>query len=450
MKTEIKPVAENEVLLQVEVPQEEVQRRYEQTLRRLAQEVSLPGFRKGKVPVQMVVSRLGEDYVRSQTLEDFLPEWYDAALHETEVDAVSMPELDLQKLTLDEPFSFTAKVQVRPTPSLGEYKGLTVPKRTVEVTDEQVETQIGLVQERFASLKPADDRPVQADDFVVVDITATSEGRSIEGAAATDYMVQVGSGQFIPGFEDNLVGLGLGDHKEFEVAFPGDYQVEELRDKPATFAVDVKEIKEKLVPELTDAFAKDVSEFETLEELKADVRERLQKMQTAAAEREFRSLAVDEAVANASLNVPPAMVDREAHGLYHDLEATVGEQGLTMDVYLKAMEKTAEEIEAELKPRAEMNVRRRLVLDAIREAEGIEVTDDEVRERIKADAALLGRDPDQLVIDVYASGRHGMIRDELLMAKTVDFLVDQAVAVEMPAGDEESDGADATAVANEG
>ena len=136
MKTEIKPVAENEVLLQVEVPQEEVQRRYEQTLRRLAQEVSLPGFRKGKVPVQMVVSRLGEDYVRSQTLEDFLPEWYDAALHETEVDAVSMPELDLQKLTLDEPFSFTAKVQVRPTPSLGEYKGLTVPKRTVEVTDE--------------------------------------------------------------------------------------------------------------------------------------------------------------------------------------------------------------------------------------------------------------------------------------------------------------------------
>jgi trigger factor len=263
-------------------------------------------------------------------------------------------------------------------------------------------------------------------------------------------MVQVGSGQFIPGFEDNLIGLGVGEHKEFEVAFPADYQVEELRDKPAAFAVDVKEIKEKVVPELSDDFAKDVSEFETLEELKADVRERLQKMQTTAAEREFRSLAVDEAVANSSLAVPPAMVEREAHGLYHDLESSVGEQGLTMDVYLKAMEKTPAEVEEELKPRAEMNVRRRLVLDAIREAEGIEVTDDEVRERIKADAVLLERDPDQLVIDVYASGRHGMIRDELLMAKTVDFLVEQAVPVEIPAADEESDGADADAGVDQG
>jgi trigger factor len=440
VKTEVKSVAENEVLLQVEVPQEEVQRRYEQTLRRLAQEVSLPGFRKGKVPIPMVISRLGEDYVRSQTLEDCLPEWYDAALHDTEVDAVSMPELDLQQLKLDEPFSFTAKVQVRPAPSLGEYKGLTVPKRTVEVTDEQVETQLGLVQERFATLKPADDRPVQADDFVVVDITATAEGQPIEGAATTDYMVQVGSGQFIPGFEDNLLGLPVGEHKEFDVAFPGDYQVEDLRDKPATFAVDVKEIKEKIIPELSDDFAKDVSEFETLADLKADVRERLQKMQTAAAEREFRSLAVDEAVANASLNVPPAMVEREAHALYHELEGNVGEQGLTMDAYLKAMEKTAEDIEEELKPQAEMNVRRRLVLNAIREAEGLEISDDEVRERIKADAALMGRDPDQLVIDVYASGRHGIVRDELLMAKTVDFLVEQAVVTEMPAADEESDG----------
>ncbi len=441
MKTEVKSVAENEVMLEVEVPQEEVQRRYEQTLRRLAREVSLPGFRKGKVPVQMVINRLGEDYVRSQTLEDFLPEWYDTALHDTEVDAVSMPELDLQQLTLDQPFSFTAKVQVRPTPTLGVYKGLTVPKRSLEVTDEQVETQLGLVRERFASLKPVEDRPVQTGDFVVLDISASSEGKEIEGAAATDYMLQVGSGQFVPGFEDNLVGLATGEHRSFEIVFPSDYPAEELRDKPAVFAVDVKEIKEKVVPDLSDEFAKDVSEFETLAELRADVRERLQKMQTAAVEREFRSLAVDAAVGTATLSVPPAMVEREAHALYHDLEANVGEQGLTMDVYLKATEKTAEEVEAELKPRAEMNVRRRLVLDAIREAEGIEVSDEEVRERIKADAVLLGRDPDQLVIDLYASGRHGIVRDELLMAKTIDFLVEQAVATEMTADDEESDGA---------
>jgi trigger factor len=450
VKTEVKSVAENEVMLEVEVPQEEVQRSYERTLKRLAREVSLPGFRKGKVPIQMVIARLGEDYVRSQTLEDFLPEWYDAALHETEVDAVSMPELDMKPLSLDEPYSFTAKVQVLPTPTLGDYKGLTVPKRAAEVTDEQVESQIALVQERFASLKPADERPVQADDFVVVDITASSDGEAIEGAAATDYMVQVGSGQFIPGFEDNLLGLKVGDHKEFAVTFPADYQVEELQDKPADFTVDVKEIKEKVVPELSDEFAKDVSEFETLDELKADVRERMEKSQALAVEREFRSRTVDKAVANATFAVPPAMVEREAHGLYHELESNVGEQGLTMDVYLKAMDKTPAEVEEELKPRAETSVRRRLVLDAIREAEGIEATDDEVRERIKSDAALLGRDPDQLVIDVYASGRHGMVRDELLMAKTVDFLVAQAVPTEMTAEDEERDGADEDGAVDEG
>jgi trigger factor len=450
VKTEVKSVAENEVLLEVEVPQEEVQRSYERTLRRLAREVSLPGFRKGKVPMQMVIARLGEDYVRSQTLEDFLPEWYDAALHETEIDAVSMPELDMKELNLEASFSFSAKVQVLPTPTLGDYKGLTVPKRTAEVTDEQVASQLDLVRERFASLKPADERPVQTDDFVVVDITASSEGEPIEGAAATDYMVQVGSGQFIPGFEDNLIGLQVGEHKEFTVTFPADYQVEELQDKPADFAVDVKEIKEKVVPELSDDFAKDVSEFETLEELKADVRERLEKAQALAVEREFRSRTVDQAVANATLAVPPAMTQREAHALYHELEANVGEQGLTMDVYLKAMDKTAEQVEEELKPRAEVSVRRRLVLDAIREAEGIEATDDEVRERIKGDAALLGRDPDQLVIDVYASGRHGMVRDELLMAKTVDFLVAEAVPTDMPVDDEEGDGADDDAVADKG
>lgn len=450
MKTEVKSVAENEVLLEVEVPQEEVQRSYERTLKRLAREVSLPGFRKGKVPVQMVIARLGEDYVRSQTLEDFLPEWYDAALHDTEVDAVSMPELDMKPLSLEEPYSFTAKVQVLPTPTLGEYKGLSVPKRVAEVTDEQVASQLAMVQERFASLKPADERPVQDGDFVVVDITASSDGEPIEGAAATDYMVQVGSGQFIPGFEDNLTGLKVGEHKEFTVTFPADYQVEELQDKPADFVVDVKEIKEKVTPELSDDFAKDVSEFETLDELNADVRERLEKSQALAVEREFRSRTVDAAVANATFSVPPAMVEREAHGLYHELESNIGEQGLTMDVYLKAMEKTAEEVEEGLKPRAEVSVRRRLVLDAIREAEGIEVTDDEVRERIKGDAALLGRDPDQLVIDVYASGRHDMVRDELLMAKTVDFLVAEAVPTDMPEGEEEGDGADEDAVADKG
>jgi trigger factor len=450
VKTEVKAVAENEVLLEVEVPQDEVQRRYDQTLRKLAREITLPGFRKGKVPPQMALGRLGKDYVLNQMLEDFLPEWYEAALHESAVVAVSMPELDMQKVDTEEPFSFSAKVQVRPTPSLGQYKDLEVPKRSAEVTDDQVSAQLALLQERFASLKPADDRAVQNGDFVVVDLQGSADGAPIEGASATDYMVQVGSGQLIPGFEDNLIGMRAGEHKEFEVTFPTDYAAEDLRGKRATFAVDVKEIKEKVVPELGDDFARDVSEFETLEELRADVRERLGKVQAAAVEREFRTLVVDKAVANATVNVPPAMVEREAHALYHDLESHVGEEGLTMEAYLGALGKTAEQVEEELKPRAEMNVRRRLVLDAVREAEGIQVSDDEVRERIKADAELLGRDPNQLVLDMYASGRHTVVRDELLMAKTVDFLVEHAVPIEMPAEQQDGDGPSAEAATGKG
>jgi len=435
VRTEVKPVAENEVMLEIEVPEDEVQRRYDQTLTRIAREASVPGFRKGKVPRQIILNRLGDEYVRNETLQKFLPDWYDAALHDSDVDAVSLPELDLSEFKVGVPFTFTAKVQVRPTPTLGRYKGLEVSRRSVEVTDGQVEAQLAMMQERFASLKPVEGRAVEPGDFVVVDLQGSAGGAPIEGANVTNYMVQVGAGQLIPGFEDNLVGIGAGEHKEFEVTFPDEYSVEELRGKPATFAVDVKEIKEKVVPALGDEFAQEVSEFDTLDELYVDIRGRLQRAQEAAAEREFRSRVVDAAVAEASLQVPSAMVDREAHNLFHDLETSVGEQGLTMEVYLKAIGKTEEEIEEELKPRAEMNVRRRLILDAIRAAENVQVSDDDVRERIKADAELIGRDGDQLVIDVYASGRQGIIRDELLMARTVDLLVESAVATEMPSGE---------------
>jgi trigger factor len=257
-------------------------------------------------------------------------------------------------------------------------------------------------------------------------------------------VLQVGSGRLVPGFEENLVGMAAGESKRFTVTFPDDYGMPQsgdegeadetavgLRGAPVTFDVTVKEIKEKVVPELTDDFARDVSEFETLAELRADVRGRLETMQAQAAEREFRAGVIEKAAAAAQLVIPPAMIEREAHGLYHELEEAVGEQNLTMDVYLSMLEKTPEMVEEELQPRAEANVRRRLVLEAIAAAEDIEVTDDEVRERIVADAEMIGRDGAQLVLDIWKSGRQELIRDDLLMAKTVDMLVAAAVATEL-------------------
>jgi trigger factor len=440
VKTEVSPAAENEVVLSVEIPQEAVARMYERTLARLAREVEIPGFRKGKVPRDMVVSRLGDDYVRSETLNDALPEWYEAALTEAAVDAVSMPELDLDEFTRETPFSFRATVQVRPTPVLGEYKGLEVPKRTVEVTDGQVEAQLAMLQERFASLQPVEDRPVRLGDFVLMDLAGSSDGAPIEGAEANDYMAQIGRGTLIPGFEEALEGVARGEKKSFDVTFPDDYHAEELQGKPATFDVHVKEIKEKVAPELDDHFATEASEFETIDELRADVRARLETAAESAAEQEYRARALDAVVDRTTVSVPPAMIDEQAHRLFHDLEEDIGERGLTMESYLTVLQKTREEVEEELRPRAEHVIKRRLVIEAIIEAEALEVSDDEVRERVKADAEILGRDPNQLVLEVYKSGRHEQLREELLMAKAIDLVAESAVPVPIEDEDGETDG----------
>ena len=429
MKTDVKPVAENEVELAVEVPRDDVEAKVERTISRLARETSIPGFRKGRVPRQIVLSRLGEDYVLNQTLNDFLPEWYESAVDSAELDPVSVPEIDFGDFTGKEPFAFTAKVQVRPEPVLGKYTGLEVEKDEADITEGQIDAQLALLQERFASLKPVEGRAAVKGDFVQIDFVGAVDDEPLEGAHAEDYMLELGEGNLIPGFEDHLVGLETGATTSFDLEFPGDYHAEELQGRPVTFAVTMKEIKEKVVPGLDDEFATQASEFDTLAALRDDLRTRMTAARETAVEREYRNRVVEAAVANATVTVPPAMIERQAHELYHELESAVGERGLEMPQYLEAVGKTKEETEAELQPRAEAEVRRGLVLAAIRDAEQVTVSDDELRERIKEDAAMLQRDPDQLVLDVYASGRQNLLRDELVIAKTIDFLVEHATAV---------------------
>jgi trigger factor len=438
VKTEVQSVAENEVLLSVEVPQDEVDRRYERTLTRIAREANLAGFRKGRVPKQIIVQRFGTDYVLSETLQDALPEWYEQALDATEVDAVSQPELDLGDLVQGQPFSFSAKVQVKPTPALGQYMGVEAPKQSAEVDEAQVDAQMEMFRERLASLKPIEDRPAQNGDYVLIDFTGRTEDGPLEGGDATDYALELGSGQLVPGFEEELAGMSVGDEKQFTVTFPDDYHEESLKAKPVTFAVTLKDVKERVVPELSDQFASEVSEFETLADLRKDVRERLEQMRAETVERDYRSAVIEKVSENAQVEVPPAMVQREAHELLHELEHAVGEQGMAFDAYLNAVGKTPEQVQEELMPRAEASVRRRLVLEQVAKAEGLEVTDDDIRERIRADAEVIGRDGNQLILDIYAAGRQESIRDDMLMAKAVDLLVENAVAVE-PAESETED-----------
>jgi trigger factor len=438
VKTKVSPTGENEVELSVEVPAEAVRKAYDRTVAKVREEMQLPGFRKGRVPVDLVIQNVGADFIRGEALEDAIPEWGDQALKEAGLydDAVGTSDLQVGPLDESQDYAFTLKVQTLPVPTLGEYKGLEVPKREAEVTEEQVSAQLAMLQERLASLQPVEDRAVQTGDFVLMDLAGTRDGEPIEGAQGKDQMYEVGGGNLIPGFEEELVGVKAGEDKSFDVTFPADYHAEELAGQPATFAVTVKEIKEKVVPDLDDAFAADVSEFETMDELRNDVRERLQAAAEAGAQREFRAAAVEKAVEHATLAVPSSMIDREAHRLFHQLEERVGEQGLTMDVYLGVLEKTEEDIEEEMRPQAEFIIKRQLVLEAIAQAENLEVTDDDIAEVVKRDAEALGRDHLQLLADLEKSGRREALRDEMLVAKAADFVADASVAVPMTEAEE--------------
>lgn len=452
MKTKVNPTGENEVELSVEVPVEAVKKAYDRAVAKVRNELQLPGFRKGRVPVSLVIQNVGADFLRGEALEDAIPEWGDEALRASGLweDAVGTSDLQVGPLDETQDYSFTLKVQTMPVPTLGEYKGLEVPKRTVEVTDAQISAHLAMLQERLASLQPVEDRPVQMGDFVLIDLSGSRDGEPIEGAQGKDQMYEVGRGNLIPGFEEELVGLEAGAEKTFDITFPEDYHAEELAGQPAQFSVTVKEIKEKVVPELDDAFAADVSEFETMDELRNDIRERLQAAGDVGAEQEFKAAAVEKAVEHATISVPSTMVDREAHRLFHQLEERVGEQGLTMEVYLGVLQKTPQEIEEELRPQAEFVIKRQLVLEEIAKAEGLEVTDDDITEVVKRDAEALGRDYLQLLADLERSGRREALRDELLVAKAADFVADNAVAVAMTeaeeaAAEESADAVDAEA-----
>jgi trigger factor len=438
VKTKVNPTGENEVELSVEVPAEAVKRAYDRAVAKVRNEMQLPGFRKGRVPVNLVIQNVGAEFLRGEALEDAIPEWGDQALRDAGLydDAVGTSDLQVGPLDETQDYSFTLKVQTMPVPALGEYKDLEVPKRAVEISDDQVSAQLAMLQERLATLQPVEDRAVQMGDFVLMDLSGSRDGEPIEGAQGKDQMYEIGRGNLIPGFEEEVVGLKAGDEKAFDIRFPEDYHAEELAGQPAQFSVTVKEIKEKAVPELDDAFAADVSEFETMEELRGDIKARLTAAAEAGAEREFRAAAVEKAVEHATIGVPSTMIDREAHRLYHQLEERVGEQGLTMEVYLGVLQKTEEEIEEEMRPQAEFIIKRQLVLEKIAEAEGLEVTDEDIAEVVKSDAEALGRDHLQLLADLEKSGRREALRDEMLVAKAADLIAENAVAVPMTEAEE--------------
>jgi trigger factor len=430
VKTTLTEQEGNIVRLDVEVAGEEIRAGFDATVVKLARELKLPGFRKGRVPPSFVVQRFGADMVLQEMVEDSLSKWYAQALEETGVEPVDKPEVELDgEPHVDQPFLFHALVPVMPKPELGQYIGLEVPKTDSAVQDADVDAQVGRLREEFATLRVVDLRSVQEGDVVTGDFAGSMQGEPIEKATITDYSLQVGSGQFLPDLEQGLVGMHLNEEKDIPVSFPEDYQDEEVAGKTLDFHVTVKEIKEKVLPPLNDELAKDVSEFATLLELRLDIRRKLQSGRDSMAKRQFRAIAIKKAVDGAVVDIPSAVVDRQAEILVDDFARSLELRGGSFEEYLKATGATIEQMLVDVRPDATIAAKTGVVLDAIAEKEGLVVDEEAVSATVAALAKAGKTEPEALRSRLDESGRISSIKQNLLREKAGDFIVENAVAV---------------------
>ena len=382
LQTTVTELPESRVRVQAEVPAEEVERRVAQAARRLGRELRVPGFRAGKAPAPVIVQRMGRDAVLDEAVRDSIGAWYTAAIDAARVVPVGEPQLDLGDLPgQGEPLRFSIEIGVRPKAQLGEYKGLEVGRREPEVSDEAIGEELDRLRERSARLDTVE-RAAASGDFVVMDYRGTLDGEPFSGGEGRDQMVELGSGRLVPGFEEQLEGAAADEERTVTVTFPDDYPATELAGREAEFAVAVKEVKAKELPALDDDLAAEAG-FDTLDELREDIRGRLAEVDGARIEAEFREAALDSAVKAATVDIPDTLVDARARELWDSMLHSLSHQGISRDTYLRIADRSEDEIVEQSKPDAEQALRREAVLAAIIEAEGIEPTEEEVLEAVE-------------------------------------------------------------------
>src|ERR687894_3130691 len=388
----------------------------------------VPGFRKGKVPPEVVLRQVGREAVMDEAVRRGLPGWYEQAVADAGITAVGDPKLDLSDLPEPGvPLSFTIEVGVVPPAKLGDYKGLEVGRREPSADPEEVAGEIERLRESLASLETVE-RPAGNGDFVVVDFAGSVDGEPFEGGEARGHLVELGSGRLIPGFEEQLDGISAGDEREVKVTFPDDYPAEHLAGKDASFVVEAKEVKEKRLPELDDDFAVEAGGYDSLNELREEVEARIGQAEERAIEGEFREAAVDAAVDAARVEVPRELVHAKAHEMWHRTSRRLASQGGDPARYLEMTGKTEEELVTESEPDAELALKREAVLAAIVEAEGIEVSDDEVTEALRQAAGPDASDKQvkRALKRARAQGAEEALREDIAMRKAVDLLVESA------------------------
>ncbi|EIJ7343125.1 trigger factor [Listeria monocytogenes] len=411
--------------LTFEIEQEKVKEGLDRAFVKVRKTLNVPGFRKGKVPRQIFNQRFGEEALFQDALDILLPEVYSAAIDEAGIDPVDTPQVNIESMEKGETWVLTAEVTVKPEVKLGDYKGLEVEKRETELTTEELEAELKQLQERQAELVVKEDAPAENGDTVILDFEGFKDGVAFEGGQAENHSLELGSGQFIPGFEEKLVGLKAGDEADIELTFPEEYHAEDLAGQPVVFKVKLHEIKTKEVPALDDELAKDIDEeVETLDELKEKISKRLQEAKEESIAQAKQEEVIAKAVENAEVDIPHAMVHHEADHLMNHFAQDLQAQGLTPELYYQFTGQTEEAMHAQMEKDAEKRVKMNLVLEAIAEAENIEPTEEAIDEEISTLAEKYGMEKDAVRA---ALGDMSELKSDLKIRKAIDVLLDSAV-----------------------
>ncbi|ALF11707.1 trigger factor [Parageobacillus thermoglucosidasius] len=414
----------HEGVLTVEVDAKKVDEGLDAAFKKVVKNITVPGFRKGKVPRVIFEKRFGVEALYQDALDILLPEAYAKAVEEAGIEPVDVPKIDIEQMEKGKNLIFTARVTVKPEVKLGQYKGLEVEKMDATVTDEDVENELKRLQEDFAELVVKEDGKIEKGDTAVIDFEGFVDGEPFEGGKAENYSLEIGSGVFIPGFEDQLVGMKAGEEKEIEVTFPEEYHAKELAGKPATFKVKVHEVKAKQLPALDDEFAKDVDdEVETLEQLKEKIRARLEETKKNEAETALRDAVVEKAAENAEIDIPEVMVKNETDRMLREFDQRLQMQGLNLDLYYQFSGQDEAALREQMKEDAEKRVRVALTLEAIAKAEHIEVTEEEVNEELEKMAKAYNLEVEKLK---ELLGNLEGVKEDLKWRKTIDFLVEHS------------------------
>ncbi|MCJ8007014.1 trigger factor [Lederbergia wuyishanensis] len=415
----------NTGVLTVEVDVETVNNGLDTAFKKVSKQVNIPGFRKGRIPRSMFEKRFGVESLYQDALDAILPDAYISAIEETGIEPIDRPDIEIEQMEQGKELIFKATVQVKPEVKLGEYKGLEVEKMDTEVTDEDVDAELKQLQERQAELVVKEEGEVAEGDTVVIDFEGFVDGEPFEGGKSENYSLEIGSGSFIPGFEEQLVGVKAGEEKDVEVTFPEEYHAEELAGKPAVFKVKLHEIKSKELPELDDEFAKDVSEeSETLEDLKASIKNRLVESKKNEAEQTLRNELVDKASENAEVEIPEVMITTEVDRMLKEFEQRLQMQGMTLDLYFQFSGQDEDALREQMKEDAQKRVKTNLTLEAIAKAENIEVDDEAVNEEMNKMAEAYKMELEE--IKRLLGGNLENLKEDLKIQKAVEFLVENS------------------------